>query len=217
MNTWRSSCCCQRRSWRQGDWGRRRRAVDAIAGLADDADGLEQLVALCVRPESPVIGPRIVADDGRLVSAGRANHPTFGDLFQGTEADNPGPWGAFVVTREVSSISPLGAVLDRRAVIEAGGLDIASIIATLDPGAPSGVDIGDAACSLDMTMAVLCAALQRSGRPALWSPLMTIVVPAGEVLDPTSRLELAEQHLRLTEIWPFLADEPYSPTGVHRS
>jgi hypothetical protein len=42
-------------------------------------------------------------------------------------------------------------------------------------------------------------------------------VPAGEVLDPTARLELAEQHLRLTEIWPFLADEPYSPTGVHRS
>jgi len=183
--------------------------LEPADGRVVEPDGLEQLVALCARQVSPVVGPRLVSDDGRLVSAGRVNRPTFGDLFQGTDADDPGPWGAFAVTREVSSISPLGAVLDRRAVLAVGGFDIGSILTAATD------ELGEAGRSLDLTMAVLGAALQRAGTPALWSPLMTIVLPARYVLDAGARLELAEQHLRLTERWPFLADEPYSPIGVH--
>jgi FMN phosphatase YigB (HAD superfamily) len=179
-----------------------------------DPAGLDQLVALSVRPQSPVVGPRVVSDDGRLVSAGRVNHPAFGDLYQGIDAANPGPWGAFAIAREVSSISPLGAVLHRRAVGELGGFDLDAIVRALLPDLAGRVDLGTAAASVDLTMAALGTALHRSGRPALWSPQLTIEVPAAAILDGHARDDLAEQHRRLAALCPPLADEPFSPTGV---
>jgi FMN phosphatase YigB (HAD superfamily) len=194
--------------------------LEPIDAISSSPAALDQLISLCARATSPIVGPRIVTDDGRLVSGGRVHHPAFTDVFQGIEADNPGPWGSFVVTREVSSISPVGAVLDRRAVCEVGGFDIASLFADVtqdkDVAGGSGV-VGEAATSLDLTMAVLCTVLRESGRPALWSPLMTLVVPSTYILDEAARSALAQRYGRLVRIWPRLADEHYSPMGVHRS
>jgi hypothetical protein len=195
--------------------------IDAIASPPAEFD---QLVAL-TRSTSPVVGPRIVSDDGRLISGGRIHRPAFTDVLHGIEADNHGPWGSFLVNREVSSISPVGAVLDRRAVCEVGGFDIASLLAdvTQDKAVADGSGVsesgvvGEATDSLDLTMAVLCTVLRESGRPALWSPLMTLVMPSTYILDEAPRWALAERYGRLVKVWPRLGDEHYSPMGVHRS
>jgi hypothetical protein len=183
-------------------------------GAADAPDGWsDPLITLCSRADVAVVGPRLVTTDGRLISAGRVHAPEFGDPFQGIDADNPGPWGAFLVTREVSSVSPIGPVLDRRAAVDAGGFDLLRILETAGADPLSQDSLDAASADVDVVMAVLCTALWARGHKTLWSPLATVHLPPRCIADEGGPSQRSDLHRRVAEVYPAVGDERYSPIG----
>ena len=102
-----------------------------------------------------IAGPQLVDTDGNLLSAGRVVEPTLADSFTGS-AMGAGPWGAFLVTREASTVAPWGAMIDREAAVAAGGFP---------------TDVG-----LDAGLAELSIRLARSGQATVWSPATTLTI-----------------------------------------
>ena len=175
----------------------------------EDSNWLSPLTAQCARPGVGAAGPLLVTSDGRLVSAGRVHHPSTVDLFQGIDGDNHGPWGAFLVAREVASVSPFGAVFDRRAALEVGGFDLDALIA--DSGSEVGAD-----AVIDITTAVLCTALRLAGWSTIWTPQSRLTLPPTSLLTAAQLEERETLHKVVTDAFPQLGEDPYSPIGVHR-
>ncbi|MDX2380432.1 MAG: glycosyltransferase, partial [Acidimicrobiia bacterium] len=188
--------------------------VLAPDGVGITADEVDRLAALCSLPGVAVVGPRLVTTDGRLVSAGRVHAPSFGDVFQGDPADNPGPWGAFLVTREVSSVSPIGAMLDRRAVLDAGGFDLPRLLGSGDDEGSWDDSFDLARDDVDVVMALVCTRLREFGRTTLCTPLVTLEVSTRFVLDADATLRRSERHRLLVGSFPRVGTELYSPTGT---
>jgi hypothetical protein len=187
----------------------------------EQTDWLSPLMSQCARPGVGACGPLVVTSDGRLVSAGRVHHPSTIDLFQGIDGGNHGPWGAFLVSREVASVSPLGAVFDRRAVLDVGGFDLDQLLARAESGHPTrpGLDVldgldGDAV--IDITTAMLCTALRLAGMSTIWTPQSTLTLPPTALFSATQLEQRRIVHETITAVFPRLAEDPFSPIGVHR-
>lgn len=139
------------------------------------------------------VGPRLVTVGGVAVSNGRVHHPHVHDQFTGIAADDPGPWGAFQVAREVSSVHPLGAAVSRRGLIDAGGLDR---------------DL-----PLDLAVAVTATRMRLSGRTSLVQPAVVLRRPAdarGLDLDGVDPADWRRAVARC----PQLEEERFSPAGI---
>jgi hypothetical protein len=192
------------------------------ASEREDSEWLSALTAQCARTTVGAAGPLLVTSDARLISAGRVHHPSAHDLFQGIDADNPGPWGAFLVSREVASVSPLGAMFDRRAALDVGGFDAGVLIARAPQGRAStqrsitaGFE-GDADAIIDITTSVLCTALRLAGKSTVWTPQSMLTLPPTSLLTSTQLREREMLHKVVTDALPWLGEDPYSPIGVHR-
>jgi hypothetical protein len=188
----------------------------------EDSDWLSPLTAQCARPGVGAAGPLLVTSDGRLISAGRTHHPSTVDLFQGIDGDNHGPWGAFLVSREVASVSPFGAVFDRRAALEVGGFDLDALIRGVGQGSLTAhlpdraeFEVG-ADAVIDITTSVLCTALRLSGRSTIWTPQSRLTLPPTSLLTSAQLEERESLHDMITDVFPRLGEDPYSPIGVHR-
>jgi hypothetical protein len=175
----------------------------------------EPLVAICAQTKAALTGPKLLTENGLIVSAGRVHHPSLLDLFQGTAADNPGPWGSFCVNREVASIAAPGAVFDREAVLNLGGFDIGVLLGAVG-GAISEVDVPEP-LSLDLAMALLGTALRLEDRPVIWTPLVTLVVEDAYLRTAQYWAALADAQRALAATVPALIEDPFSPNGVHRA
>ncbi|MDX2382277.1 MAG: hypothetical protein QNM02_21270, partial [Acidimicrobiia bacterium] len=186
------------------------RPVDADP---DRTGWLSPLTAQCARANVGAAGPLVTSSDGRLVSAGRVHHPAVIDLFQGIDADNHGPWGAFLVRREVASVSPLGAVFDRSATLEVGGFDLAAMLGDRDPVVEPEVD-PDAL--VDITVAVLCTKLRLAGLSTIWTPQSRLTLPPSALFTDQQLAERRRVFRYIAGVFPQLAEDPYSPIGVHR-
>jgi hypothetical protein len=155
----------------------------------------EPLVAQVARPGVGAAGPRLVTEDGRLVSAGRIHQPAIRDLHSGGPADDPGPWGCFQIAREVASVASLGLTVRTDTFIAAGGFP------RLD--------------DLDVATALLCSRLQSTGQVTVWTPQCEIVLPASWL--PPGDAALAARDAVVATV---LADEPsvfddaFTPVGV---
>lgn len=148
------------------------RATDAeivvlAGGVADASSGwADALGALAAREAVGAVGPKLISRDAHLVSGGRSHRPHVRDTQTGIDVDNPGPWGAFLVTREVSSVAPIGLAVRRDRYLAVGGLP----------------HIDD----LDAAVAVLCFRLRIAGYPSLWTPNAVVTVTdaaAAELVD----------------------------------
>lgn len=176
----------------------------------------------CARPSVGAAGPLLVTSDGRLVSAGRTHHPSTVDLFQGIDGDNHGPWGAFLVSREVASVSPLGAVFDRRAALEVGGFNLDALMAGIGQRSFTGhlsnsaeSEIGTDAV-IDITASALCTALRLSGWSTVWTPQSRLTLPPTSLLTEAQVEEREILHSMVADVFPRPGEDPYSPIGVHR-
>jgi hypothetical protein len=178
----------------------------------DDTNWLAPLTAQCSRPSVGAAGPLVNTSDGRLVSAGRVHHPSTVDLFQGIDGGNHGPWGAFLVSREVASVSPLGAVFDRRAALDVGGFDLDALVGAHLP-ATNGIEPG---AVVDITTAVLCTALRLAGRSTIWTPQSRLTLPPSTLFTDAQRAQRQVLHDRVAAAFPRIGEDPYSPIGVHR-
>jgi hypothetical protein len=188
----------------------------------ENSQWLSALTAQCARPGVGAAGPLLVTSDGRLISAGRTHHPSTVDLFQGIDGDNHGPWGAFLVSREVASVSPLGAVFDRRAALDVGGFDLDALIAGVGQGSltghlpdRAGFEVG-ADAVIDITTSVLCTALRLAGLSTVWTPQSRLTLPPTSLLTDAQLDERESLHGMVADVFPRLGEDPYSPIGVHR-
>ncbi|RLE21404.1 MAG: hypothetical protein DRJ50_09265 [Actinobacteria bacterium] len=187
-----------------------------------DADWLSALTAQCARPNVGAAGPLLATTDNRLISAGRVHHPSAHDLFQGINADNHGPWGAFLVSREVASVSPLGAVFDRRAVLDVGGFDIDALVARAAPGPMGNIYSvaadysGSADALVDITTSILCTALRLARHSTVWTPQSKLMLPPSSLLSDAQLEERVALHKMVADVFPRADEDPYSPIGVHR-
>ena len=101
---------------------------DVIVLLNDDmeviSDGfLEQLIAPLAEPDVGLTGSHLFYSDGTVQHAGlvfRQGH--YGHAFLGAADDDPGPFGAMLVNREVSGLTAACVALRRSTYDEAGGL-----------------------------------------------------------------------------------------------
>lgn len=169
------------------------RPDDAVP--VEGPDWVDPLVAQCSRTSVGAAGPRLITDDGRLVSAGRVHHPALQDLASGDPADDPGPWGAYLVAREVASLAPDGLVVRLDQFHALGGL-------------------AEDIC-LEAAVAELCTRLRvHAGLGVIWSPLATLRLPATRLDD--DRPSLDHDFEVLARRLPAVLDEPYSPYGVFR-
>ena len=162
------------------------------------------LAVEAVRPDVGLVGPLIVDATGdHILSVGRVVRPRLTDRLAGEPADEPGPWGAFFVAREVSAVAPWGVVVSREAFQRAGGLD-------------TGL------ASLDVAIAELGVRLERAGRSTLWTPAATLrlsgdVLPSPDRLLPDDLAGAAAVDAAMREAIeraPELAEERYDVVGI---
>lgn len=113
------------------------------------------------QPGVGAIGPVIQTATGKIASVGRALEPTLSDRFVGEPGDSAGPWGAFFVVREVSTVAPLGFTISRAAFEELGGFA--------------------ADLSVDVAAADLCLRLAAIGRSTLIHPGVTLTIAESEL------------------------------------
>ena len=154
----------------------------------------QPLIDLVVQPDVGAVGPRILTPDGSLLSIGRDVAPVLQDPFRGHSGSATGPWAAFVVTREVSALAPVGLVLDREAVLSVGGL---------------ASDIG-----LDAAVAELCALLRGAGKATLATPTSELVCDERFVPDPTVDPSVDDDMSVVQSRVATVRDERYAPTGT---
>jgi O-antigen biosynthesis protein len=151
------------------------------------------LIAQASQPNVGWVGARLVTEDGRLVSAGRVHGAAPCDQFAGIEATNAGPWGAFLVAREVASVAPAGAAILRERYIAAGGFD--------------------AELPLEVAMAVHCTQLRLLGCPSINTPLCELPFPEGtQGWTPTREERVA--YNSCAQRLPPLLDDPYDSLGA---
>ncbi|NND73414.1 MAG: glycosyltransferase [Ilumatobacter sp.] len=172
--------------------------VVCLAPVAHNIDAMPtwpvQLVELLDRPDVGAAGPRLANADGVLLSAGRAVMPTLHDPFRGADASLAGPWDAFTVTREVTSLAPLGLALDREAVAAVGGI---------------ADDVG-----LDAAVTELCARLRDAGYATLYTPTAELTTDADAVPDPRDDRRVDDDISRVSVRVPHIRDERFAPTGT---
>lgn len=181
-------------------------------------DWAAALAAACAATGATMVGARLVSDDGRLVSGGRVHSPSLADLFAGVAAAEPGPWGAFTVEREVASVSPLAAVVDREAILRLGGPEPEAVVRRVlsMPVDETALWDLDHRVALDLACAVLGTASWSRGRPALWCPTVTVTVPSHLIADDDRRALLAAAQRHVAAVYPAILEDPYSPTGAFR-
>ena len=93
----------------------------AELGVAD----LTRLVALAADRRIGPVGPTLVDGGGRLASAGVTFEAmTPAPIGAGCELDDPGPFGALQVDRDVLAIAPALLVIDRSLYLSLGGLSV---------------------------------------------------------------------------------------------
>ncbi len=100
--------------------------VVALEGLAElSGPDLARLVALAADRRIGAVGPHLLGGNGRLASAGI----TFSGMRPepigaGCEPQDPGPFGALQVDRDVLALAPGVVVLARPLFLEVGGLSV---------------------------------------------------------------------------------------------
>ncbi len=204
---------------------RQLRATDApyvqlLPGVARpmESDSIAALIAQAARERVVGVGPRVVTYDGRIVSVGRVLRPHVRDLQQRWESDYLGRWGEYAVAREVASLHPAGLVLDRTAVLDMGGFDAARLIDWAELGPPPNEAAKaalDTPLGIELTVAVLGAAADRTGHPLLWTPLAELTLPnTAFALDSDIEAVIAAQRA-LAETSPTVFHDRYSPRGVN--
>ena len=105
--------------------------VLVLEGLADlGAQDLPRLVALAADARIGAVGPQVVDGGGRLSSAG----VTFTGMLpapigRGCDLDDPGPFGALQVDRDVLALAPGVLVLSRALYLRVGGLSVRMTLA----------------------------------------------------------------------------------------
>ena len=119
--------------------------------------------------------------------------PRPADLFAGVDAANAGPWGAFTVAREVASVAVMGAAISKAAFLAGGGLPIH--------------------LPLQVAMVAHAARLRVAGRASLWTPAVTIELPAGTTGWAADAAEQAAYDAESAR-FPELRDDPYCLTGT---
>jgi hypothetical protein len=63
---------------------------------------------------------------------------------------------------------------------------------------------------------VLCTALRLADQSTVWTPQSTLTLPPASLLT-SAQLEARETlHRTVTDVFPRLEEDPYSPIGVHR-
>ncbi|MFK7919964.1 MAG: glycosyltransferase [Ilumatobacter sp.] len=157
-----------------------------------------------LRADVGVVGPLITGSDGRVLSVGRVVQPTLADPFAGDVSAAAGPWGAFLVAREVSAVAPWGATVSRADFEAVGGLR---------------VDVG-----LDVAVTELCVRLAANGQATVWSPTAHLTLEPESPCRPESGAllssEAGQRGTRLGELrhatrrTPQLAVERYSLGGL---
>jgi FMN phosphatase YigB (HAD superfamily) len=174
--------------------------VDWAAALISDA----------TRANVGAVGPMIISsgdsasdEPALILSVGRTIAGTLDDPFTGVSADNPGPWGSFLVAREVTALAPAGLVVERSKFEAAGALP---------------TDVG-----LDVAVAELCARLEQVGASTIWNPAAVLPIElSGDVtalLDvgfrgPAGRSELDDQLTVVERRVPMIRSERFATTGV---
>lgn len=105
--------------------------VLVLEGLADlGAEDLPRLVALAADSRIGAVGPQLVDGSGRLSSAG----VTFtgmapAPIGRGCDLDDPGPFGALQVDRDVLALAPGLLVISRALYLQVGGLSVRMTLA----------------------------------------------------------------------------------------
>ena len=162
------------------------------SAAAADASWAGALVSQARRADIGAVGPKLVDRDGRLVSAGRTHDGVIRDLHAGIPADSAGPWGAFSIVREVSSVAPLGMTIERQLYLDLGGLS--------------------ASDDLDVAVAALCHRATAAGRRTLYTPLATVaVLPNQTVADLCGRDAAARRAVTGHPDLAGMLDERLSP------
>lgn len=132
-------------------------AADPDAAAIDREHGwFHPLVAQVQRPDVCVAGPMVLSGDGTIRSVGRTL-ARLDDPFMGAPADSSGPWGTFLVAREVAAVAPCGWTVDVTVFKEIGGLR-----ATLP---------------LDVALADFSLRGAARGMRTIWTPQCTLTTP----------------------------------------
>lgn len=118
-----------------------------------DRDWIETLVGLLEDDRVGLVGPMLLLDDGRIQSAGHVNDPTPRHYGAGLSGDDPGHFGAHLVTRCVSGVTAACVAMRRSTFDLVGGLSVTYPVSFND------VDLGNKI--LDEGLRVLWTPLAR--------------------------------------------------------
>lgn len=121
----------------------------------EPADTAAALAAEAAHAGIGIVGPALLHPDNSIASVGRLVSPTLTDAFSG-QPWGVGPWGSFLVTREVGAVAPEGALIDVAAARAAGGL---------------ATDVG-----LDAGLAELAERMRRQGSATVSTPAVGLTV-----------------------------------------
>jgi glycosyltransferase involved in cell wall biosynthesis len=102
---------------------------DVLIFLNDDTqvitpDWIQILISYLDDEDVAMVGPMLLLEDGRIQSAGHANNPTPHNLGAGQLANDHGPFGAYMITREVSGVTGACMVVRKSDYFEVGGMSL---------------------------------------------------------------------------------------------
>ena len=168
---------------------------DYVVLLNDDVDvisesWIEPMLALAQRPRAGLVGAMLYFEDDTIQHAGHAYYRLdVTHIGLNSERGAAGPWGAFLLEREVAGVTCACALVRRDVFIEAGGLS------TLLPGNFNDVD--------------LCMKLATLGYQSYWTPFAELYHFESKSRDSRvarSEIDVAwgrwESHFWRSPFWP---------------
>ena len=91
----------------------------------DREDWLTVMAANAVREKIGIVGPKLLGENGHVLSAGMAIglRATAGSLFVGNDRDSVGYFSRTIIQQEIGAVAFAGMMTERRLYEELGGLN----------------------------------------------------------------------------------------------